>query len=99
MVRSTAYIRYYKLRLVAQDIVIAEDDPYFFLQFGEFVPKSLRKVTEYEPPAEEEVSHFIDSLVPSFLRVDTQGRVIRMDTFSKVRPFAYVSPVSSTTSS
>ncbi|KAH9174516.1 PLP-dependent transferase [Lactarius sanguifluus] len=63
-------------------VIIAEDDPYFFLQVGEFVPKSQRKA-EREPPAGEEVSRFIDSLVPSFLRVDTQGRVIRIDTFSK----------------
>ncbi|KAI9453469.1 PLP-dependent transferase [Lactarius psammicola] len=68
---------------VEYDVIIAEDDPYFFLQFGEFVPKSQRKAAEREPPAGEEVSRFIDSLVPSFLRVDTQGRVIRIDTFSK----------------
>ncbi|KAI9432476.1 pyridoxal phosphate-dependent transferase [Lactarius indigo] len=67
---------------VEYDVIIAEDDPYFFIQVGEFVPKSQRKA-EREPSAGEEVSHFIDSLEPSFLRVDTQGRVIRMDTFSK----------------
>ncbi|KAH8989735.1 PLP-dependent transferase [Lactarius akahatsu] len=67
---------------VEYDLIIAEDDPYFFIQIGEFVPKSQRKA-ERESPAGEEVSRFIDSLVPSFLRVDTQGRVIRMDTFSK----------------
>ncbi|KAH9023085.1 PLP-dependent transferase [Lactarius pseudohatsudake] len=67
---------------VEYDVIIAEDDPYFFLQVGEFVPKSQRKA-EREPPVGEEVSRFIDSLVPSFLRVDTQGRVIRIDTFSK----------------
>ena len=83
-VRSIVDDHFSKLTLVAQDIVIAEDDPYYFLQLGEFVPKSRRKVAEREPPAEEEVSHFIDSLVPSFLRIDTQGRVIRLDTFSKV---------------
>ncbi|KAH9009853.1 PLP-dependent transferase [Lactarius deliciosus] len=68
---------------VEYDIIIAEDDPYFFLQIGEFVPKSQRKAAAGEPPAGEEVSLFIDSLEPSFLRVDTQGRVIRVDTFSK----------------
>ncbi|KAH8988718.1 pyridoxal phosphate-dependent transferase [Lactarius hatsudake] len=67
---------------VEYDVIIAEDDPYFFIQIGEFVPKSQRKA-EREPPAGEEVSRFIDGLEPSFLRVDTQGRVIRMDTFSK----------------
>ncbi|KAH9009850.1 pyridoxal phosphate-dependent transferase [Lactarius deliciosus] len=67
---------------VEYDVIIAEDDPYFFIQIGEFVPKSQR-TAEREPPAGEEVQRFIDSLEPSFLRVDTQGRVIRMDTFSK----------------
>ncbi|KAH8989736.1 PLP-dependent transferase [Lactarius akahatsu] len=68
-----------------------EDDPYFFLQVGEFVPKSQRKA-EREPPAGEEVSRFIDSLVPSFLRVDTQGRVIRIDTFSKLEHTTTIAP-------
>ena len=86
MVRSIANGRESKLRSVVQDIVIAEDDPYFFIQIGEFVPKSQREETKHEPPVGEDVSHFINSLVPSFLRVDTQGRVIRIDTLSKVRP-------------
>ena len=85
MVRSIVNGRDSRLKLLGQDIIIVEDDPYFFLQVGEFVPRSQREAAEHEPPAGEEVSHFIDSLVPSFLRVDTQGRVIRMDTFSKVR--------------
>ncbi|KAH9055317.1 PLP-dependent transferase [Lactarius vividus] len=67
---------------VEYDLIIAEDDPYFFLQLGEFVPKSQRKA-ERESPVGEEVARFIDSLVPSFLKIDTQGRVIRIDTFSK----------------
>ena len=77
---------------MTQDIVIAEDDPYFFIQMGKFVPKSQRKAAEDEAPAGEEVSHFIDSLVPTFLSIDTQGRVIRLDTFSKVRPSSVRQP-------
>jgi aromatic amino acid aminotransferase I / 2-aminoadipate transaminase len=70
----------------SQDLIIAEDDPYFFLQVGEFVPKSLRK-SEPEPESVtgEDVERFVASLVPTFLSVDTQGRVIRMETLSKVR--------------
>ncbi|KAI9464294.1 PLP-dependent transferase [Russula earlei] len=67
---------------VQYDIIIAEDDPYYFLQVGEFVPKSLRKA-ERESAAGEDIARFIASLVPTYLRVDTQGRVIRLDTFSK----------------
>jgi len=67
---------------VEYDIIIAEDDPYFFLQSGDFVPKSQRKA-EHEPAGGEDVARFVASLIPSYLRIDTQGRVIRMDTFSK----------------
>jgi len=67
---------------VEYDIIIVEDDPYYFLQLGEFVPKSQRKA-EREPAAGEDTARFVASLVPSFLRIDTQGRVIRLDTFSK----------------
>jgi DNA-binding transcriptional MocR family regulator len=38
------------------------------------------------PPYQPRVSSgypFLDSLVPSFLSTDTDGRVIRLDTFSK----------------
>ena len=63
-----------------------EDDPYFFLQIGEFVPKSQREAKrESESMAGEDVECFIASLIPTFLSVDTQGRVIRMETLSKVR--------------
>jgi len=66
---------------VEYDIIIVEDDPYYFLQVGEFVPKSQRK--EAAAAAGDDVGRFVASLVPSFLRIDTQGRVIRLDTFSK----------------
>ncbi|XP_016890286.1 kynurenine/alpha-aminoadipate aminotransferase, mitochondrial isoform X2 [Cynoglossus semilaevis] len=41
------------------DLLIIEDDPYYFLQFGK-------------------------PWTPSFLSMDTDGRVIRMDSFSKI---------------
>ncbi|GJQ80247.1 hypothetical protein Trydic_g23819 [Trypoxylus dichotomus] len=41
------------------NILILEDDPYFFM-------------------------HFLDELTPSFLSMDTEGRVLRFDSFSKV---------------
>ncbi|TFY78193.1 hypothetical protein EWM64_g5817 [Hericium alpestre] len=64
------------------DVVIVEDDPYFFLQVGEYVPKSER-TPEPALPAGDEVKQFISSLAPSFLKIDYQGRVIRLDSFSK----------------
>ncbi|TFY60507.1 hypothetical protein EVG20_g7392 [Dentipellis fragilis] len=67
---------------VEYDVIIVEDDPYFFLQVGPYVPKSER-VAEPNLPAGDEVKQFINSLAPSFLKIDYQGRVIRLDTFSK----------------
>ncbi|KIK59151.1 hypothetical protein GYMLUDRAFT_44904 [Collybiopsis luxurians FD-317 M1] len=63
---------------VEYDIIIVEDCPYYFLQEGEYVPKSERGP---EPEMNDET--FIASLVPSYLKFDYQGRVIRLDTFSK----------------
>ncbi|KAH6655278.1 aromatic amino acid aminotransferase [Truncatella angustata] len=72
------------------DVVIIEDDPYWYLQYpsaaveeakarGLPIPKpqvanTLEKKSGYP---------FLDSLAPSFLNVDVDGRVVRLDTFSK----------------
>jgi len=64
------------------DIIIVEDDPYYFLQEGPYVPKASRKrETPLDRLSEEE--RYVASLAPSFLKFDYQGRVIRLDTFSK----------------
>jgi len=63
---------------VEYDIIIVEDDPYYFLQEGKYVPKPER----VEESAMDDEA-FIASLVPSYLKLDYQGRVIRLDTFSK----------------
>lgn len=60
------------------DIIIVEDDPYFFLQFSPAVASRANA---------EDSAKFIASLAPSYLKFDTQGRVIRLDTFSK-----YIAP-------
>jgi len=63
------------------DVIIAEDDPYFFLQAGEYVPPHHREAIRMTK--EESDKHFIESLVPSYLKFDREGRVFRIDTFSK----------------
>lgn len=45
------------------DIIIVEDDPYYFLQEGKYIPKSER-VSESSTDDEQ----FIASLVPSYLK-------------------------------
>ncbi len=62
------------------DVIIIEDDPYWYLQY----PSAIRSSPS---PPRKQVSgsgySFLDSLVPSYLSLDTDGRVIRLDTFSK----------------
>ncbi|KAI0310919.1 PLP-dependent transferase [Amylostereum chailletii] len=64
---------------VEYDIIIAEDDPYYFLQCGAYEPKEVRG----QAKAGDGIEAFLSSLEPSFLSVDVEGRVIRIDTFSK----------------
>ncbi|KAJ3543344.1 hypothetical protein NM208_g3626 [Fusarium decemcellulare] len=60
------------------DLVIVEDDPYYFLQYPRYTPKTEEPT--FEPKTTTE---FLQSLTPSFLSMDTQGRVIRLESFSK----------------
>jgi len=72
---------------VKYDVVIIEDDPYYFLQEGIYSPKSERvkaKASTRYNKGEDEETRFINSLTPSYVRYDYQGRVIRLDTFSKI---------------
>lgn len=61
------------------DFIIIEDEPYYFLQMDEY--KSDSKAEEAETPSHEV---FVNSLVKAFIHLDTEGRVIRLDSFSKV---------------
>jgi aromatic amino acid aminotransferase I len=63
------------------DIILVEDDPYFVLQEGIYLPKSQRRSQNNVVGDDEK--KFIASLEPSYLKFDYQGRVIRLDTFSK----------------
>jgi aromatic amino acid aminotransferase I len=65
----------------APDIIVVEDDPYYFLQYPHYQPKLQRQSPS--PAALQPIQHFLSSLTPSFLSLDTEGRVIRLDSFSK----------------
>lgn len=79
------------------DILIIEDDPYWFLQYPSANALSLKTrgkpVSANHPTTPVNYNTisggkssgypFLDSLVPSYLSIDTDGRVIRLDTFSK----------------
>jgi aromatic amino acid aminotransferase I len=68
---------------VKYDIIIVEDDPYYFLQFKDYVPSYDRQSHIADTRYVDDNDTFLSSLVPSFLRFDYQGRVIRLDSFSK----------------
>lgn len=76
------------------DIIIVEDDPYWYLQYpsaNEVSIAAVGKPVSMRTPAgarnfntpKSSGYPFLDSLVPSYLSVDTDGRVVRLDTFSK----------------
>ncbi|KAI2465074.1 PLP-dependent transferase [Annulohypoxylon bovei var. microspora] len=67
------------------DVYILEDEPYYFLQMQPYVSAtspSSSPAEEIPPPAT--VEEFLGGLVPSLLSMDVDGRVMRMDSFSKV---------------
>ncbi|GAA5876540.1 hypothetical protein JCM16303_003573 [Sporobolomyces ruberrimus] len=69
---------------VKYDVIIVEDDPYYFLQAPPYSPPSVRSQTQKAGTNRSETDEeFLTSLVPSYLKIDYQGRVVRIDTFSK----------------
>ncbi|KAF2459894.1 pyridoxal phosphate-dependent transferase [Lineolata rhizophorae] len=65
------------------DLFILEDEPYYFLQMQPYVGTGAREQRQAPPPPRSH-DEFLASLVPSYLSMDTDGRVMRMDSFSKV---------------
>lgn len=75
------------------DVIIIEDEPYWNLQF----PSAYEKTVHYRGSSSEPNLYtknynaegkssgyaYLDSLVPSYLSIDIEGRVVRLDTFSK----------------
>ena len=73
--------RRHEIYRVAQkhDLYILEDEPYYFLQMQ---PYTGPNAPDVPPPASH--ADFLKSIVPSLLSMDVDGRVMRMDSFSKV---------------
>jgi aromatic amino acid aminotransferase I len=55
------------------DVFVIEDEPYYYLQ--------MQEAGEAEPT---DVDEFLRGLIPTYLSMDVDGRVLRMDSFSKV---------------
>ena len=61
------------------DVYILEDEPYYYLQMQPYTGPGSPSIP---PPSSHD--EFLSSLVPSYLSMDTDGRVMRMESFSKV---------------
>lgn len=61
------------------DVYILEDDPYYFLQMQPYKGTNAPDV-----PAPTSHEELLQALVPTLLSMDIDGRVMRMDSFSKV---------------
>ncbi|GLB07649.1 hypothetical protein AtubIFM57258_002997 [Aspergillus tubingensis] len=60
------------------DVYIIEDDPYYFLQMPPY-----REAGD-DGKFHEDVGSFLARLIPSYVSLDVDGRVLRLDSFSKV---------------
>lgn len=60
------------------DIFIIEDEPYYFIQMKPYTGRGTEVV------GDDTVDEFLTTLVPTYLSMDVDGRVLRMDSFSKV---------------
>ncbi|KAL9111572.1 MAG: hypothetical protein Q9227_004060 [Pyrenula ochraceoflavens] len=77
------------------DVIIVEDDPYWYLQYpsanalstkyrGKPISSNYHTVGHnYNAGKKTSGYAFLDSLVPSYISMDVDGRVVRLDTFSK----------------
>lgn len=63
------------------NFVIIEDDPYGYLSLGEAEKPDLENLQNHHLLVDD---YLKKSLVPSYLTLDTEGRVLRLETFSKV---------------
>ncbi|KAB5579918.1 pyridoxal phosphate-dependent transferase [Coniochaeta sp. 2T2.1] len=61
------------------DVFVIEDEPYYFLQMQPYTGAGKAGV-----PPPRNVEEFLEGLIPSLLSLDVDGRVLRMDSFSKV---------------
>ncbi|ODV62396.1 bifunctional 2-aminoadipate transaminase/aromatic-amino-acid:2-oxoglutarate transaminase [Ascoidea rubescens DSM 1968] len=80
---SLSYERRKEIYKIIQkhDLILIEDEPYYFLQMDVYT----RDLQKREQQRNMTVSHeeFINSLIPTFLSLDVDGRVIRFDSASK----------------
>ena len=77
--RTQTTLRRHEIYTVAvkHELYIIEDDPYYFLQL------SCRD-SKARMDQDREIEAYVESLPPSYLSIDISGRVIRLDSASKI---------------
>ncbi|CAG98244.1 bifunctional 2-aminoadipate transaminase/aromatic-amino-acid:2-oxoglutarate transaminase [Kluyveromyces lactis] len=79
---SLSFDRKEEIYRIAQkhDFIIIEDEPYYFLQMEKYEKDPANRVVKSYADHKE----FIQNLEKSFVSIDTEGRVLRLDSLSKV---------------
>jgi aromatic amino acid aminotransferase I / 2-aminoadipate transaminase len=80
---TQSYERRKEIYAVAEkhDLCILEDEPYYFLQMEDYVSAKIHSVGDIDSITHDQ---FLSALIPSYLSMDTTGRVLRLDSFSKI---------------
>ncbi|RAK94529.1 aromatic aminotransferase Aro8 [Aspergillus costaricaensis CBS 115574] len=69
------------------DLIIIEDDPYYFLRMGPYQDTQGTNGTDTSHSAsenDEAAQIYHSESIPSYLTLDTSGRVVRLDSASKI---------------
>ncbi|KAI1333292.1 PLP-dependent transferase [Xylariaceae sp. FL0255] len=67
------------------DVFILEDEPYYFLQMPPYDKEnSAARPGAVDQTSQQTPEEFLASLEPTMVSIDIDGRVLRMDSFSKV---------------
>ncbi|KAK5624589.1 hypothetical protein RRF57_000305 [Xylaria bambusicola] len=67
------------------DLFIFEDEPYYYLQMPPYdKANSLAQPGAVDTSLNQDPEDFLKTLIPTMLSIDVDGRVLRMDSFSKV---------------
>jgi aromatic amino acid aminotransferase I len=67
------------------DVFILEDEPYYYLQMPPYdKSNSAAQAGAVDVSSHNNTEDFLKSLIPTLLSIDVDGRVLRMDSFSKV---------------
>jgi aromatic amino acid aminotransferase I / 2-aminoadipate transaminase len=80
---TQSYERRKEIYAVAEkhDLCILEDEPYYFLQMEDYASDRTYSSEDASPVP---LDQFLKALIPSYLSIDTSGRVVRLDSFSKI---------------